>query len=468
MSLPVPPQGTLPSYYNVAPLSVTETAQFTGRGWEVGFYRLNKTNTYERNFNEPIDDLARDADGVTVANQGTERNYHGFRYVLQKVVNASAIKLDSKLDQPSTATVSVPLGGEPVGILRGEVTPYHSAIEVSYDGYTMFGGIVWTCRADFFKQVLTISASDFLSFYAHRVSDHSRITGELALKAPMEQVAALWCCTAKVSNYNSGIHSAIHYTPPARPIKRDVDLGYGQFNKVLDSLYRWADSTDGFFVYEQPVRQGPARINSVEYKATTLNSNIHFTATRKPSLLTIDGKPVELVDRQNCEVTDLFVDGSTYANYSYAVGIPYRASKWVPRAEADATKSLDVISKPEPIKDVAVKHNIRTDEVDEKNQGSADAHNKANWRLLQEKADQQLKWGSSPSILPTVRVYPDLFHPGWFKQANEGHTVLLSSRNEYAQLDRDEYVIMGTSIDVDKDGSSVIDLDLVQRAKFPT
>ncbi|MFF3673572.1 hypothetical protein ACFYYS_06220 [Streptomyces sp. NPDC002120] len=455
-ALLAPENGELPSYYRTAPIQVAEAAKFTDVGWEIGFYSLNDKNTFEHIPDEGIfDGAGKD----TTANTGRERNYYGFRFMLKKVIRAEGIKLTSKLDSPSKALVSVPLGGEPVGILRDEVVPFRSAIEVSYNGHTMFGGIVWTCRADFFKQTLTIDASDFISFYAHRVSDHSRVSGEQGLKASMEQVEALWCCTAKVSNYNTGIHTAVHYKRPARPLLRDVDLGYGAFNKVMDSLYRWADNDTGFFVYEKPVRCGPSWMNDSQYRATTLNSNWHFTQSRAPRPLIIGGERVKLVDRQNCEVSDLFVDGSTYANYSYAVGIPARQSKWVPRAEAWRDPAIKPNQHSEPIKDVAVKYNLRVDDEDPKG--------KANLKLLQEKSQQQLTWGSEPSVLPTVRVYPDLFHPGWFKQANEGLTVELSSRNEYAQIEG-EFVVMGSSIEVDKDGSSIIDLDLVQRSKFPT
>ncbi|MFD0374672.1 hypothetical protein [Streptomyces sp. NPDC127112] len=454
-----------PDYYTVEDLPVSPSEpKFTNDGWEIAFYK--RGNRAHETLTEPVDDKAR---GDDIANPGKDRSYYGFRFFLQRIVRAERVRLSAKHDEPNRADITVQLGGDPAGVNRNEVTPYETAVEVSYNGFTMFGGIIWTCRADFAQQNLTISASDFTSFYAHRVSDHARVNGRNGLSESMDQVDALWCCTVKVSNLNAGIHTGFRRKIDARQVKRDVDLGYGQFNKVQDSLYQWADVEKGFFLYDAPYRQGPATMNGSRYAGTTLNSQIHFTSSRNPVPLAIGGKEVTLVDRENCEVTDLYVDASTYANFSYAVGTAYRSSvegaqEWVPRATAslypwdpETGQGTPPTDWPIPLKDVVVKHNIRVDPEDE--------NAKASMKLLQEKANLQLKWGNEPSIIPTVRVYPGLFHPAWFRQPNKALTVNLKSRNDYSDIDG-VFVIVGTTIDVDKDGSSVIDLELVQKSKY--
>lgn len=460
--LPPSPE-VFPAGYTVKNLTgVVEKVKLSNVGWEVRFYKLNPLTI--ETLKENIWDDPAQLGPENRPNWNYDRWHHGARYVLTRAVRATDIKLMSKLDSPNQATVSVPLGGQPQGIMRDEVAPFNTAMEVSYNGFPMFGGIVWTCRADFTKQVLTVNASSFLSFFAHRTTDHKR--------KGMDMISALWATTVMVSNRNRGIHSAVKYdapnpnTLPAKD-KKDVIFETGAFNHVLDSIYDYADNDDGFFVYDDTVRQGPANINKVDYKATTLNHVVVFSKNRKPKPLKIDGTVVELKDRENCEIQDLLIDGTTYANVFYAAGNSSTMGGWVPiqKVWADGQENATPGVQQLPVKDLTVKYNVRG-KMDKVDQASQDEEVRAQMAFLLDKANHMKTWGSEATVMPRVRVYPHIFHPAWFRQVNQGLTIQLSSRNEYAKVDN-EYVILGSTIDVDKDGTPIVDLEMVQRKMFP-
>ncbi|WP_424216356.1 hypothetical protein ACN20G_29910 (plasmid) [Streptomyces sp. BI20] len=469
---------SVPDYYKISPRSEKPKAAFTGQGWEVGIYKRGPR--MREVMDEPVYDKADLGTGSET--KGTKRIYWGFRFALQKVVPALEISLTSTIDEPNTATVTLPLGGEPEGVLRGEVYPYDTVIEVVYNGFSMFAGIAWTCRADFAAQSLTINAGDFLSFQKYRTSDRARFDGYNNQKGNMDVVDALWCCAMRSSNLNAGIHSAIWVDPKRKDVEREVTFEYGQFNTVLDLLYTWADNRDGFYLYDAPVRVGPSNINHTmkgependytgRYPDTVLIPQVSFTKSREPVQLKVPSaggalKPLTLVDRENCEVTDLLIDASTYANISTAVGTPgqlnnnRQAKEWRPWVTewSPGMDPNDGSKSPVPIKNVVTRHSIRIDPEDE--------HGRVNLALLADKAKIQLNRSKEPAIIPTVRIYPDQIHPGFFRQANMGQYLRLESRtNDYAQIDND-YMIVGSTIKAEKDGSSIVDLDLVQKSKF--
>ncbi|MFE4257458.1 hypothetical protein [Streptomyces sp. NPDC056883] len=475
--LAAPKPYNLPDYYTIQPRSEKPKAEFTGVGWEVGIY--TRGPRMREVMDEPVFDEADLAFGSET--KGTKRIYWGFRFGLKKVVPALEISLNSQIDEPNTASVTVPLGGDPVGILRGEVYPYDTAIEVTFNGFSMFAGIAWTCRANFASQSLTINAGDFLSFQKYRTSDRTRMKGENKQARDMDIVDALWCCAMRSSNLNAGIHAAVRRDAGRPERRRGVAFGYGQFNTVLDLLYEWADNRDGFYIYDAPVRVPPSNINhkmsdeaensyTGRYPDTVLIPQVWFTKSREPVQLKVPVddamQPLKLVDRENCEITDLLIDASSYANISTAVGTPgsltndRQSTEWRPWVSefSPGMDPEDGSASPVPIKNIVVKHNIRID--------PKDPMGKVNLSLLADKARIQLNRAKEPAIIPTVRVYPDQIHPGFFRQANMGQYLRLESRtNDYAQIDGD-YMVVGSKITAEKDGSSIVDLNLVQKSKF--
>ncbi|RST07923.1 hypothetical protein EF910_05655 [Streptomyces sp. WAC07149] len=367
--------------------------------------------------------------------------WKGFRpYIVARGIPAASIEYSFKLDEIGQAAVSIPLDGaeewqQELKKLAG-IEPYKYCIgivrksedwDTRQESYLVWSGIIWNMRMDLNTRLLQIHARDFMSFYETR--NH---TGTAKSKEQIDLIRALMYS----ENINWGINTE---TAAMVDTGRSYDWNAqpGEWREVARDIYDMADDLSGFFL-----AMDSARVNIGEPEEY-LRCWLRNTRDRTPRWATgRDGDPLPtLKDRVNCEIPEVYLDGTQVANVSYAIG---RSGNLPIRRRKDNV----LLRREVPVRDVVG----RFDRI-------ADA------KTLDSRAETQLAFGNKGIRVPRVITYPSTYQDPQTLNPNLGIKINVEANTGFMTI-KEPFVVTENRVHVEGDGTDRCELTLVQESLF--
>jgi hypothetical protein len=339
------------------------------------------------------------------------------------------------MDEPGKATIEIPMGatrkdGAPIAPI--DLFPVRTGVAIQRGTDLVWGGILWAYRMDLSRRTITLSAQGYLSYYRYRhtATDGQRYKG-------IEQITMIQALI-NTCNINNGISTnATELTTTNMVRDRSWNpYEFKQLDAVFSDLCDDITSFDpvtgkyggGFFLYFEPYWWLPG--SHIGNKAVN-------TANRHPY-----GIGATLQQGQNCEFTEVTVDGTGLATTAFAVGATDGQKSLTPFASDENSGLLDVI----PQLNTVLNENSAKSRV-----------------ALQYKVRSALSFGSAPTIIPHAQTYPNQFSPLTFKP---GMRTFVTTDDGFLNLVDEVYVVTEASVSVASDGSDRISLSLVQDDLF--
>ncbi|EMF02461.1 hypothetical protein J7W19_29065 [Streptomyces mobaraensis NBRC 13819 = DSM 40847] len=367
--------------------------------------------------------------------------YKGFRpYIVAKGIPAVDIQYSFKLDDIGQATVTIPLDGpeewQPELKKLSGIEPYHYCLGIvrkseewddRQDGYLVWSGIIWNMRMDMSDRTLQMHARDFMSFYETR--NHS---GVLRREEQIDLIRGqMWGENVNWginTEYNQLVNTGRKYEWNAQP---------GEWREIAHDFYDMADDLNGFFLLMDSARANEGQPD--EYLRCWLKN----TRDRTPQWATgRDGKPLPaLRDRVNCEVPEIYFDGTQIATTSYAIG---RSGNLPIRRRKDNT----LLRREVPVRDVVG----RFDRI-----GDA--------KTLDSRAETQLAFGNKGIRVPRVITYPSAYQDPQTLNPNLGVKINLEANTGFIDI-KEPFVVTENRVRVEGDGTDRCELTLVQESLF--
>ncbi|MFF3555321.1 hypothetical protein ACWD4V_16015 [Streptomyces tsukubensis] len=364
----------------------------------------------------------------------------GFRpTIVARGVPAADITYSRRLDSIGQAQVTIPLDGpeewRPTLARLADIEPYRYCLGImrtdeAADGRTesqlVWAGIIWTMRMDLESRVLQLSARDWLSFWENR-HHTGRITN-------IEQAEIIRQVVLS-GNRNWGINTEVAAATTGRT--RDWQAGPGEWREVATDFYDMADDLSGFFMTVDSViaNEGTAG----EY----LRHVVRTTKDRTPVWATgRDGARLPaLTDRVNCEVPEVYFDGSQITNVSYAIG---RSGNLPVRRRKDNI----LLRRDVPVRDVVGRYDSLGDT-----------------KTLDSRAETQLAFGNRGVRVPRVITYPNAYRDPHRLDPNLGIKIQVEADTGFIDIE-EPFVVTETRVQVEGDGSDRCELTLVQESLF--
>ncbi|WP_152645191.1 hypothetical protein [Kitasatospora griseola] len=359
--------------------------------------------------------------------------YNTLTRLVTATVPASSLSYGYKMDDAGSAMIEIPMGVPKLdgsALTPGDLFPVRTGVVVSRDGVLVWGGLLWAYKADLTKRTLSLSASGYLSYYAHRMTNYNGVRFD-----NIEQTAMI---KNLITAATSGIQTDTAGLVPTNTVRSRSWNPYEM--KPLASVF--ADLADdittidpqsgreggGFFLYFDPYWITPG---------VSIGNRVYNTVNRHPY-----DSGASLQQGVNCEFTDFSLDGTTLVSAAFAIGATDGTASLTPFA-VDTNPSL--LSTTPQISAVLTENGIK--------QTTA----------LQYKARSALAFGSAPVIVPTAVTYPNQFSPLSLKP---GMSAGVTTDDGFLNLIDADYVITETTVSVASDGSDRIALTLVQADLF--
>ncbi|MFF4927385.1 hypothetical protein ACFY2H_00470 [Streptomyces griseofuscus] len=366
--------------------------------------------------------------------------YKGFRpYIVARDIPAVDIQYSFKLDDIGQANVTIPLDGpdewQPTLKKLANIEPYRYCIGIvrksedwdeRQEGYLVWSGIIWSMRMALDTRTLQISARDFMSFWENR--HHTGQTTNIEQAEIIKRIMV-------GGNINWGINTEFDVKATGR--KRDWQAGPGEWREVARDFYDMADDLGGFFMAMDSARAN--RNTSDEY----LRNVLRTTANRTPKWATgRDGKNLPaLKDRVNCEIPEIYFDGTQMTNVSYAIG---RSGNLPIRRRKDNL----LLRREVPVRDVVGRYD---------NLGDA--------KILDSRAETQLAFGNRGVRVPRVVTYPRAYPDPQTLNPNLGIKINVEADTGFINI-KEPFVVTENRVHVEGDGSDRCELTLVQESLF--
>ncbi|MEU3690554.1 hypothetical protein [Streptomyces narbonensis] len=364
----------------------------------------------------------------------------GFRpYIVARGIPAVHIEYSFRLDDIGQANVTIPLDGpeEHQANLKklSGIEPYAYCIGIvrksedwdnRQDDYLVWSGIIWNMRMDLSDRTLQINARDFMSFWENR--HHTGMATNIEQADIIRRVMTS-------GNVNWGINTEFILSTTGR--KRDWKAGPGEWREVAADFYDMADDIGGFFM-----AMDSARVN-VGKPDEYLRNFLRTTKNRTPQwALGRDKKPVPtLKDRVNCEIPEVYFDGTQVTNVSYAIGrsgnLPIR------RRKDNFIMRRDV-----PVRDVVGRY-----------------ENLGDPKILDSRAETQLAFGNKAIRVPRVITYPSAYQDPQILNPNLGVKINVEANTGFIDI-KETFVVTENRVHVEGDGSDRCELTLVQESLF--
>ncbi|KPI24661.1 hypothetical protein OV320_7866 [Actinobacteria bacterium OV320] len=351
-------------------------------------------------------------------------------------IPTSDIQYDYELDADGSATISFPLTATKVNgnqIKPADIFPVRTAVAIQRGSELVWGGLVWQYKVDLSNGFITMDAGGYFSYYKYR---HTPTAGKRFRQTETVDIIKSFLLDI---NSRNGIQTNLSGLQQVDARRNKYWAPY-EYVSIADVIVDMADEVlparawdliwgfgGGFFFYFEPYF-----VNS-----THIGNRMWNTLDRKP---TYNG--VTLVQSENCEFTELSVDGNSMANLSFVVGASGTDVSQTRHYEARniaLSWSLPYLEKV-------------TSVSGEKEQST-----------LPMRAKSELTAASIPIIMPTAVTYPNAFSP---KQFKPGDQIKVTTNDEFLELDQAEYVVTKVTVDVSSDGSDRISLDMIQAELF--
>lgn len=364
----------------------------------------------------------------------------GFRpYIVARDIPAVDLSYSFRLDDIGQASVTIPLDGpdewQPTLQKLSGIEPYRYCIGIvrksedwdeRQEGYLVWSGIIWNMRMDLDNRTLQLDARDFMSFWENR--HHTGVTTNIEQADIIRKVMT-------TGNLNWGINTEFSLAKTGR--KRDWAAGPGEWREVAADFYDMAADLSGFFMAMDSSRVDRNTPN--EY----LRNVVRTTANRTPRWATgRDGKNLPpLRDRVNCEVPEVFFDGTQITNFSYAIGrsgnLPIRRYK----SNRPMMREL-------PVRDVVGRYDSLKDAAS-----------------LDSRAETQLAFGNKGIRVPRVITYPSAYQDPQTLNPNLGIKINVEANTGFIDI-KETFVVTENKIHVLGDGKDRCELTLVQESLF--
>ncbi|MGW5735740.1 MULTISPECIES: hypothetical protein [Streptomyces] len=379
-----------------------------------------------------------------------------------------------RLDEISSANITIPLDmrddvGVPKDVLAS-IEPYQYCVAIFRKGargvsWLQWGGIIWTMHMELERRLITLSARDFMSFYEGRLFDgshHVKITDSKTGKPILDsQGREMWddAPRDKMELIYNVLHSTWHnwdmnisLEPKAQnfpPTGNAITWWYTKDDakNCWDVLSEQIDSRNGTFLLAYPWLEFSGT------KQERLRFSAYATSDRVPTTMVKRGEeklPMTdsmgnraLIDHVNCEVHEIFFDGTQKANVATAIGS--NKTTTINRIRQN-TKALAKF----PKRDVVARY-----------------HDIGSTAELDARADKMLSFGDPGIRVPRITTYPNLYDdPAWFNP-NLGIKIPVRVDAGFLSVNED-FVITETTVIVGKDGSDRMELTLAQEKLFRT
>lgn len=319
------------------------------------------------------------------------------------------------LNAAGTATVGIPLAAPEAD--PGKLIVGSTGLAVLRNDSPVWGGIVWGAAADLAAGTLTLSASGYHSYYAHRFLDAKK--GYATTGNDQSLILKEWFGYA---NANGGIGTDTS-TVTGTGHNRSRKWSFYEFKNMAEAIEEMADDLNGFnFRYEAYWIPGVGRRVGNRFRIARRGS-VSFP---------------QLEHRVNCNTTAVNYDGTQLATQAYAFGADLGTG-----AKPYASASNPALTGP---RCVAV---------------ATYADTKTTASLIP-KAAAMANVGSQPIAVPALTLYPDRFTPAQFTPGAVG-TVIADSG--YVAL-FEEFVITERNVEVDANGSETVSLALASKDVF--
>ncbi|MET8684853.1 hypothetical protein ABZV77_11605 [Streptomyces sp. NPDC004732] len=370
-----------------------------------------------------------------------------------------------RLDEISQANVSIPIDlrdevGLPGHVLK-DLEPYKYCVgifkKLKGKWHLMWGGIIWTMRIDLTDRTLDISARDFFSFFENRHwagTGKDKPLGEL-IHNVFRSTQKDWGINVALTTDENG--KSKQNIPAMADRKVSWQYTYEEWKEGWEIIQDFVDSQNGFFINCYPyIEQG-----TWDTKNEKLRFAPHCTENRVPRHPTtryclwtdvgIRDCKIEqyadvygnkaLLDHINCEVEEIYFDGTQIANVAYAIGTNNTTTVNRRRNNKNGIKKW-------PVRDaVARYHQVA---------GNAD---------LDAKADTLLAFGDPGIRVPRIVTYPNAFEDPTRFNPNLGVKIAVKVNTGFMNVSED-FVVTQADIRVEADGTDRVALSLTQAALF--
>ncbi|MEU3599674.1 hypothetical protein ABZ714_13250 [Streptomyces sp. NPDC006798] len=355
-------------------------------------------------------------------------------YIVARGVPAVDITYSRRLDSIGQAQVTIPLDGpeewRPTLGRLADIEPYRYCLGIvrtsedpgsgREESQLVWAGIIWSMRMDLETRVLQLSARDWLSFWENR--HHTGRITDIEQAEIIRQVVLS-------GNRNWGINTETDAAATGRT--RDWQAGPGEWREVASDLYDMADDLSGFFLTVD------SRIVNEGTEDEHLRHVVRSTKDRTPVWAAVPS----LKDRINCEIPEIYFDGSQVTNVSYAIG---RSGNLPVRRRRDNT----LLRREVPVRDVVGRYDSVGDS-----------------RVLDSRAETQLAFGARGIRVPRIITYPNAYPDPQLLDPNLGIKVRVEADTGFLTVE-EPFVVTEARVQVEGDGSDRCELTLVQETLF--
>ncbi|WP_030240774.1 MULTISPECIES: hypothetical protein [unclassified Streptomyces] len=347
---------------------------------------------------------------------------------VEATLPVTGISYGETLNSAGTASVGMPLSAADPDTLK----PGRSALVVTRDGETVWGGMLWTATADLAAGTLALNASGWHSYYSAcylggwvpKDDEGGRpqvIPGRWKGYSGTKDQALLLTDWIEWANDNGGIGTDTSRLTTTGRI-RSRDWGFAEFKNIAEAINELADEDGGFdFRYETFWANG---------KRTRVGNRILRTGRVSLTFPTL----THLVD---ADVSQVAYDGSKLATRAWAFGADM----------GTGLKPYATVSNP---LDAPTLTQVVT---------CSDLKSTAS---LTPKAGALAAVGRQAIAIPTLKLYPGVFDPRDFIPGAYG-TVNVDSG--YVRL-LEEFVLTERRVEVDVNGTEAATLSLASKEVF--